>query len=150
MTASTNNLTASRLEGRVCGQHVAGNAVSRARTDLTLLSTLAPALENGENAGAESLAAEGWSDADVAEWRLGYFEGAEAVVLKFLGEVQAAADFNNARADALSALSRMESAAKRIGLSAKPSTPLPGLGGPKLGPLLRPGDLGTLPMPIRP
>lgn len=148
MTGSTDAITTARLEGRTCGQHVAGNAVDRARTDLALLSTLAPALEHGENAGADSLAGEGWPAADVAEWRLGYFEGAEPVVLAFLSEVQAATDFKQAQSDALAALSRMEAAGKRIGGRSKPSALLPGLGGPKLGPLLSPGDFGVL--PIRP
>jgi len=124
--------------------------VNRTRFDLSLLRVLAPSLEQAENAGANSLAGEGWTDADLAEWRRGFFRGAQPVVRAFLNEVQAASDFKQAQADALSALSRMEAAAKRIGVQTKPATYLPGLGGPSFMPLLRPGDFGVLPMPPRP
>lgn len=149
MTGSTDDVTTHRLVGRACGQQVARNTVNRVRSDLTLLGAMTPALEDAEHAGADSLAGDGLTDAELAEWRLGYFEGAEAVVLAFLSEVQAASDFNLAQADALTALSRMEAAAKRIGVPVEPSAPLPGLGGPKLGVMLRPGDLGALPFPPR-
>lgn len=150
MSGSTEDLTTLRLVGRACGQQVARNTVNRVRSDLTLLGALTPALEDAEHAGADSLAGDGLTDAELAEWRLGYFEGAEVVVLTFLVEVQASSDFTFAQADALSALSCMEEAAKRIGVRLKPPALLPGLGGLKPGRLLRLGNFGALPRPPSP
>ncbi|WP_232628882.1 hypothetical protein [Methylobacterium sp. Leaf118] len=147
---ATGAASTARLDGLASGQQIARNAVERARTNLALLRALAPSLERAEHAGAHSLSDNGWTAAEIEEWSLGFFEGAEPVVQAFLAEVQAATEFRQAQADAISALTRMEAAAKRIGAHAKPSTPLPGLGSPKLGPLLRPGDFGALPMPPRP